>query len=118
VEPVGARRPGACSPKTRWRNFKDLRKGTEINRNRDMDWVRTLEKKSSDRRIGVWLKLSPKPQTALQLTLTDEDGFTGSAAVPQLPRSSQRCGQGNEASLRESARASWAKRSSRRSTSR
>ncbi len=37
----------------RW-SFKDLRKGLEINRNRDMNWVRMLDKKSSDRRIGLW----------------------------------------------------------------
>jgi putative protease len=45
---------GASSPRTRLPSFKDLRKGLEINRNRDMDWVRTLEKKSSERRIGLW----------------------------------------------------------------
>ncbi len=54
----------------RWRVFpkdtvaglKDLRKGLEVNRNRDMDWVRVLEKKSSDRRVGVWAALSTTAQ--------------------------------------------------------
>jgi len=72
--------------KGRWRVFpkddlaglKDLRKGTEVNRNRDVDWVRVLDKKSSDRRIGVWAELAETPQ-GVRLTLTDEDGHTGSA---------------------------------------
>ncbi|WP_312304327.1 U32 family peptidase [Pulveribacter sp.] len=67
-------------PKDAMAGFKDLRRGLEINRNRDMDWVRTLDKKSSDRRIGLWAQLSETPE-GLALTLTDEDGFTGSAAV-------------------------------------
>jgi 23S rRNA 5-hydroxycytidine C2501 synthase len=64
-------------PKDPIHGFKDLRKGLEINRNRDMDWVRVLEKKSSDRRIGLWAKLSVTAQ-GIALTLTDEDGFSGS----------------------------------------
>lgn len=72
--------------KGRWRVFpkdalsdlKDLRKGVEVNRNRDTEWVRGLEKKSSDRRIGVWLQLADTPQ-GLALTLTDEDGVTATA---------------------------------------
>ena len=67
-------------PKDPMEGFKDLRKGTEVNRNRDMDWVRTLEKKSSDRRIGLWAQLAETPQ-GFALTLTDEDGFVGTAEV-------------------------------------
>ncbi len=74
--------------KGRWRvfpkdpiaGFKDLRRGLEVNRNRDMDWVRTLDKKSSDRRIGLWAQLS-ETADGFDLTLTDEDGFVGSAAI-------------------------------------
>ena len=73
---------------TRWRIFpkdpiagmRDLRKGTRINRNRDMDWVRTLEKKSSERRIAVWASFADTPE-GVRLRLTDEDGFTGAAAA-------------------------------------
>ena len=59
AEPVS---PGAVGqwrvfPKDPMTGFRDLRRGTEINRNRDMDWVRGLEKKSAERRIGVWLRL-------------------------------------------------------------
>ena len=67
-------------PKDPMESFKDLRKGTEINRNRDMDWVRTLDKKSSDRRIGLWVHLAEATHGYV-LTLTDEDGHTGSSTV-------------------------------------
>ncbi|CAM3940956.1 peptidase U32 family protein [Paracidovorax anthurii] len=67
-------------PKDPVAGFKDLRKGLEINRNRDMDWVRGLERKSSDRRIGLWAALA-ETGGGFSLTLTDEDGFTGSAAI-------------------------------------
>jgi collagenase-like PrtC family protease len=80
--------------KGRWRVFpkdalaglKDLRKGVEVNRNRDVDWVRVLEKKSSERRIAVWATLDHTPG-GLALTLTDEDGntATASAALPHTP---------------------------------
>jgi putative protease len=76
----------ANAAKGRWRVFpkdnlsglKDLRKGTELNRNRDLRWLRALEKKSSERRIGLWLNLSETAQ-GLQLTLTDEDGHSAQA---------------------------------------
>ena len=73
----------------RWRVFpkdavaglKDLRKGLEVNRNRDVDWVRVLEKKSSDRRIAVWAALSTTAQ-GIQLIYTDEEGCIGTASTP------------------------------------
>ncbi len=76
----------AHTAKGRWRVFpkdaletlKDLRKGTEVNRNRDWHWVRVLEKKSSDRRIGVWARLA-EAAAGMSLTLTDEEGNTGTA---------------------------------------
>jgi collagenase-like PrtC family protease len=60
--------------------FRDLRKGTQLNRNRDMDWVRGLEKNSAERRIGIWLRLD---QTAdgIALTLMDEDGHSATATT-------------------------------------
>ncbi|MHA7600775.1 peptidase U32 family protein [Alicycliphilus sp. T452] len=86
-------------PKDPIAGFKDLRKGLEINRNRDMDWVRTLEKKSSERRVGVWAQLSETPD-GFALTLTDEDGFTGSAAIAQ-PHQAATDAARAEATLRE-----------------
>ena len=86
-------------PKDPMDSFKDLRKGTEINRNRDMDWVRTLDKKSSDRRIGLWVHLAETPH-GLALTLTDEDGHTGSATVQHVHQAATDTTKA-EASLRE-----------------
>jgi putative protease len=65
-------------PKDPMQGFKDLRKGLEVNRNRDTTWVRVLDKKSSDRRIGVWVNFDETPQ-GFALTLTDEDGNTATA---------------------------------------
>ncbi|MFZ3124869.1 MAG: U32 family peptidase [Acidovorax sp.] len=105
AEPVSARSPTELI--TQWRVYpkdpmeglKDLRKGTEINRNRDMDWVRTLEKKSSDRRIGLWAHLAETPG-GFALTLTDEDGHTGSAQVQHAHQPATDTAKA-EASLRE-----------------
>lgn len=68
-------------PKDPIASFKDLRKNTQINRNRDMDWVRGLEKKSSERRIDAWIKLT-ETTDGLTLSVTDEDGHSGSATLP------------------------------------
>ena len=79
-------------PKDPMDGFKDLRKGVQVNRNRDMSWVRTLDKKSAERRMGVWMQLAESISgkgEGLQLTLTDEAGNTGTAelAIPwQAPK--------------------------------
>ena len=65
-------------PKDAIAGLKDLRKGTQVNRNRDVHWTRVLEKKSSDRRIGVWLSLEESAR-GMVLTLTDEDGHSAKA---------------------------------------
>jgi putative protease len=66
----------------RWRAFpnepvaelKDLRKGVELTRSRDMAWERLMESdRTADRRIGVDLSLIETPG-GLALQLTDEDG--------------------------------------------
>ncbi len=74
-------------PKDALASLKDLRKGTEVNRNRDVEWVRMLEKKSAERRIGVWAQLTETPD-GLKLTLTDEDGHSALAyaALPAARR--------------------------------
>jgi len=70
-------------PKDAIDTLKDLRKNTVVNRNRnrDMDWVRSLEKKSAERRIGAWLQLNETSQ-GLSLTATDEDGHSATAILP------------------------------------
>ena len=67
-------------PKDPMAGFRDLRAGLEVNRNRDMNWVRSMEKNSSERRIPLWAQLSDTP-TGLKLTLTDEDGCSASAQI-------------------------------------
>ena len=101
AEPVSPRggRQWRVFPKDPMEGFKDLRKGTEVNRNRDMDWVRTLEKKSSDRRIGLWAQFA-ETDDGFALTLTDEDGFTGSAQAALSHEAAQDAAKA-EASLRE-----------------
>ena len=82
AEPVSPAKSGRWRvfPKDPMEGFKDLRRGTELNRNRDMDWVRILDKKSSDRRIGVWGSLALAGDK-LSLTLTDEDGNVAVAST-------------------------------------
>ena len=101
AEPVSPRsgRQWRVFPKDPMEGFKDLRKGTEVNRNRDMDWVRTLEKKSSDRRMALWAQFA-ETDNGFVLTLTDEDGFTG-AAQAALPHEAAQDATKAEASLRE-----------------
>lgn len=69
-------------PKDPMAGFKDLRAGTAVNRNRDMNWMRMLDKTSSARRIGVWMRLA-EAADGFALTLTDEDGFTATAQAAQ-----------------------------------
>jgi putative protease len=116
AEPLGFHPPplgegrGGGAPRTttaRWRvhpkdpiaNLRDLRKGTRLNRNRDMDWVRTLEKKSSDRRIGVWASFGESAD-GFTLRLTDEDGFVGDACAPFAKQPAREAGKALDA-LRE-----------------
>jgi collagenase-like PrtC family protease len=101
AEPAGAMSVDSWRvwPKDPISSLKDLRKGTELNRNRDMNWVRMLEKKSSDRRIGVWASLQ-EATDGFVLQLTDEDGHTGQATVPAAKEAARNPGQA-EATLRE-----------------
>lgn len=79
AEPAGAGR-WRVRPKDRMGELKDLRVGTEINRNRDQSWQRLLDRKSADRRIGVWLALT-ETADGFALRVTDEDGFAATAGV-------------------------------------
>jgi putative protease len=77
-KPDGTQQRWRVFPKDDMAGLKDLRKGTQVNRNRDMNWVRVLDKKSSDRRIGVWGVLS-RTARGITLAYTDEDGCVGEA---------------------------------------
>jgi len=98
---------GKAGESGKWRVFpkdpiagmRDLRKGTQINRNRDMNWVRILDKKSSDRRIGLWATLA-ETADGFSLSLTDEDGHAGSAALPHA-KEAARDAAGHHDKLRE-----------------
>lgn len=99
AEPAGKLGAWKVWPKDPIAGMRDLRKGTRINRNRDMDWVRALEKKSSDRRIGVWASLGETPD-GFVLRLTDEDGYVGEARAAHA-RQPARDAARWEAGLRE-----------------
>ena len=86
-------------PKDPMEGFRDLRAGMVINRNRDMDWVRGLEKNSSERRIGAWVEFAETPQ-GFVLQLTDEDGHTASTTLA-CPKEPAKDAVRNDASLRE-----------------
>ncbi len=67
-------------PKDPMSSFKDLRAGTAVSRNRDMNWTRLLDKPSSERHIGVWLRFE-ETADGFSLTLTDEDGHAATATA-------------------------------------
>jgi putative protease len=86
-------------PKEPIASYKDLRRDTRLSRNRDMAWDRLLEKKSADRRVGLWLRLADTAD-GLALTATDEAGVEVTVAQPtakQAPKDAARA----EATLRE-----------------
>ena len=107
AEPFDKLRTGSVEAPTRWRVFpkdpiaglRDLRKGTALNRNRDMSWVRVLDQKSSDRRIGVWAAFAETAE-GFGLALTDEDGFVGQATMACDKQPSRDAARG-ESALRE-----------------
>ncbi len=101
AKPVGKAGTGKWRvvPKDAISTLNDLRVGTALNRNRDMSWVRSLERASSERRIGVWVALSETPH-GLALTLTDEDGYQGQASAV-LDKTPAKDGAAAEAALRE-----------------
>lgn len=86
-------------PKDAIAGFKDLRAGTLVNRNRDMAWTRLLDKPSSERRIGVWLRLDETTE-GFALTLTDEDGHAAAVSAAHAKEPSKDAVKA-EATLRE-----------------
>lgn len=67
-------------PKDPLSSFKDLRAGVQVNRNRDMQWTRTLDKKSAERFINVYMALRDEGE-AIRLELMDEDGHSSNATL-------------------------------------
>ena len=67
-------------PKDPISGFKDLRAGLQVNRNRDMQWTRTLDKKSAERFINVYMALRDEGES-IRLELMDEDGHSGNATL-------------------------------------
>ncbi len=67
-------------PKDPIAGFKDLRAGVQVNRNRDMQWARTLDKKSAERLIDLYIALKDDGHS-LTLELVDADGLGGSATL-------------------------------------
>ena len=66
-------------PRELMAQFKDLRAGTELRRNRDGAFLKQLAKKSSERRMGVWLQArasSNGQEVAVSLLATDENGIS------------------------------------------
>ncbi|MEY4766069.1 MAG: hypothetical protein RI907_2742, partial [Pseudomonadota bacterium] len=100
AEPVGkSGRLWRVYPNEDLAALKDLQPGLAVNRNGDRAWEHLLAKKSSDRRIGVWMSLADTP-TGLRLTLTDDEGHVGDAEVAcdkQAPNQADKA----EASLRD-----------------
>jgi collagenase-like PrtC family protease len=77
----------------------DLKSGLLINRNRDRGWENLLGKKSSERRIGLYMTLSDTP-TGLCLDLLDDDGFSSHVEATcdkQAPQDAEKA----EVSLRD-----------------
>lgn len=79
--------------------LEGLQIGSQIHRNLDHAWEQALTKKSSDRRIDLWMQLTENAQ-GLCLTLTDEDGVTVQNALP-MPLEVSQNGDKALASLRE-----------------
>ena len=67
-------------PKDPMAGFKDLRPEVHVNRNRDMQWTRTLDKKSAERLIGLYIALIDDGE-GVRLEVMDEDGHSGQAAL-------------------------------------
>lgn len=67
-------------PKDSISSLTDLRKGVAVNRNRDVNWTRLMEKNSSERHIPIWMQLD-ETKSGFALEVTDQDGNVGSARI-------------------------------------
>ncbi|MCH2241046.1 MAG: U32 family peptidase, partial [Aquabacterium sp.] len=101
VEPQGRQphRLWRVYPKEPVASLKDLRRGTEVSRNRDHDWELQLTRKSAERRIGVTLTLRETDE-GLALTARDEDGHEATVTTAVALQPAQQPDRA-EATLRE-----------------
>jgi putative protease len=79
ARPLGGR-AWRIEPNAAVATLKDLKRGTVISRNRDMAWDRLLEKKSSERLIGVALVLA-ESDDGFVLTMRDDGGHVAEAVL-------------------------------------
>ncbi|HQT43691.1 MAG TPA: U32 family peptidase [Halothiobacillus sp.] len=86
-------------PKDPIGELRHLRVGTALNRNRDMNWQRLMDKKSAERRIMLSMLLDETPD-GLTLTLIDEDNLAATIHMP-VDKLVPNDGARSDASLRE-----------------
>lgn len=67
-------------PKDAIASLPDLRRGVAVNRNRDVNWTRLMDKSSSVRRIPIWVQLN-ETEDGFVLEVTDQDGNIGTARI-------------------------------------
>ena len=86
-------------PKDPISSLRHLRVGTAINRNRDMNWQRLMDKKSAERRVDVAMLLE-ETADGLALSLIDEDHCAVTVQQP-IEKAAPNDVARAEASLRE-----------------
>ncbi len=98
AQPLGGRQ-WRIVPNEAVAQLKDLRRGTAVNRNRDMAWDRMLARKSAERRIGVTMRLS-EDGDGFALDVRDSDGIHARATI-RLDKQPARDAANVEPALRE-----------------
>jgi collagenase-like PrtC family protease len=81
AQPLGGRQ-WRIVPNEPIAQYKDLRAGTAISRNRDTAWDRLLAKKSAERRIGVTMHVTDTAD-GFALGVRDADGIHARATIKQ-----------------------------------
>jgi collagenase-like PrtC family protease len=87
AQPLGGRQ-WRIAPNEPVEQFKDLRAGTAISRNRDMAWDRLLARKSAERRIGVTMHVTDTAD-GFALGVRDADGIHARATIKQDKQAAQ-----------------------------
>jgi putative protease len=92
-------------PNEKMAEFASLKVGMSVHRNRDQQWEMALTKKSADRKLGLWMKLSDyesehEQKRGLQLELSDADGINTTTWIDLALEPAQQAEKA-EASLRD-----------------